>query len=541
MPDHLSTTALDWSLNHHLEKGDTDLFPRLFEFDVLAAHWDKVRERLAQLDLREYVWSKPRRVLVPKDHLLFRSGSQLDPLDSLIYAALIREVGQLIENRRISTSEGKVFSSRFDPQDSGQLYSQADYWSLFWSKSLHLASQPTCTHVVVCDIADFYQQLDHGVLRSQLELANVPAWCRSALADVFRVSAGDVGRGVPIGPHSSHLLAELSLVPLDDMLSASYPHFCRFIDDIHVFCSSEAEGYLALYDLANVLDGTLHLWTSGRKTKLLSAAEFREVARAAVERSDLTDEENRILEIVKDLTDSPYDFASFDDVAEKEQDALSSDVIDDVLDEYLSTAPPDFPKIRWFLRRLAQIGAPGAIEFVANNVHRMTPAMPDVIGYLRAAAPEFDGDWPTVGSRLAEVLTYPIVERSEYLQLVILSLFGQIAKLDHFNQLTSRFDRATAFARREIILAARSCQATGWLEANASTIDGRTSWEARAILLAAPSLPLVHRRRLRDEWPLAAVRSWTSCCRSDLSLTNRQALTKWRCNTPPPRSNVSSS
>lgn len=218
-----------------------------------------------------------------------------------------------------------------------------------------------------------------------------------------------------------------------------------------------------------------------------------------MERGDLSDEESRILDIVKDLTDSPYDFASFDDVADKDLDALNSDVVDDVLDEYLNATPPDFPTVRWFLRRLAQIGAPGAIEFVASNVHRMTPAMPDVIGYLPAAAPEFDGDWSTVGSRLIEMLTYPIVERSEYLQLVILSLFGQIAELDHFNQLTTRFERASASARREIILAARSCNATGWLEAHASTIDGRTSWERRAVLFAATSLPLVQRRRLRDE------------------------------------------
>jgi nucleoside phosphorylase len=499
MPDHLSTTSLDWSIAHHRELGDTDLFPRQFEIDVIATHWDAVREHLIRLDLRQHVWSKPRRVLVPKDHLLFRSGSQLHPIDSLIYAALIREAGHLIEDRRIPRSENKVFSSRFEPQASGQLYSQADYWSQFWSKSLQLVSQPACTHVVTCDIADFYQQLDHGVLRSQLELANVPAWCRSALAEALRVSAGNVGRGVPIGPHPSHLLAELALVPLDNMLWASYPRFCRFIDDIHVFCTSEAEAYLALYDLANVLDGTLHLWTSGRKTKLLSADEFRNIATGAVERGDLSDEENRILEIVQDLTDSPYDFASFDDVADQDLGALDSQVVGDVLDEYLKATPPDFPKVRWFLRRLAQIGAPGAIEFVASNVHRMTPAMPDVIGYLRAAAPEFTGDWTTVGSRLIEMLTYPIVERSEYLQLVILSLFGQIAELDHFNQLTTRFDRATAFARREIILAARSCNATGWLEANASTIHGRTSWEARAVLFAATSLTLVHRRRLRDE------------------------------------------
>ena len=352
MSNTISVASLDWSLAHHAQFGDTDLFPRLFEFDVIADHWKKVRTHLRKLDLQSHAWSPPRRVLVPKDPLIFRSGSQFDPIDSLLFAALIRECGELIERRRISVAHSKVFSSRFNPDESGQLYSTGDHWGEFWKKSLHESSRPTCTHVVICDIADFYQQIGHAGIQTQLELANVPVWCSAAIAALLRVSAGDVGRGLPVGPHASHLLAELSLIPLDNMLTDSYPNFCRFVDDIHVFCKSEAEAELALYDLANVLDGTLHLWTSGRKTRLIEADEFREMAKAN-DRGDLSDEEERILRIVQQATGSPYTFASFDKLDEDDKKAFDRSIISDVLGDYLEAPEPDYAKLRWFLRRLA--------------------------------------------------------------------------------------------------------------------------------------------------------------------------------------------
>ena len=131
-----------------------------------------------------------------------------------------------------------------------------------------------------------------------------------------------------------------------------------------------------------------------------------------------------------------------------------------------------------------------------HNLPALTPAIPDVVSYLRSAAPKYEGDWSTVGTHLIHALDIPIVKRSEYLQLVILSLFGRIADLNHFNELAGRFHGAPAFARREIVLAARCSGAKGWLESQASSIAGRDPWEARAVLFAADALPSGVRSRV---------------------------------------------
>ena len=494
----LSVAALDWSLAHHIQFGDTDLFPRTFEFEVIAQHWDEIRTQLLATDITTHRWSEPRRMLVPKDHLVFRRGTQLDPVDSLLFAGIVYEIGAKLEARRTPLRDSRVFSSRFQLAADGQLYSQADFWSAFWRKSQEESLQ--ASHVVVCDIADFYRQVDHGVIESQLQLADVPATHSAALLELLRVCAGPSRRGLPVGPHASHLLAESSLIPLDTMLRSFHPRFCRFIDDVHIFCGSEAEAERAVYDVANVLDAGLHLATSGRKTRLVPANEFVSDANTMVVRGDLDEEESNILEIVKEVTDSPYAFASFEDIPDDRRDALDQDVVDDVLAGYLDDPNgPDYPKLRWFLRRLSQVSAPGAVEFVINNLPRLTAAMPDVANYLRTASDEFEGDWGPLGGQLVDALKYPIVERSEYLQLVICSLFSRIADLNHFDKLASFFLHADAAARREIILAARACKAAGWLEAHATTMEGREPWEARAVLLGAELLPKLQRNRLAAE------------------------------------------
>jgi hypothetical protein len=283
------------------------------------------------------------------------------------------------------------------------------------------------------------------------------------------------------------------------MLSGAYPQFCRCIDDVHIFCRSAADAQLALFELANTLDGGLRLWTSGRKTKVTTSNQFLAVDAANIHKESLDHEEQRVLEVVQDVTGSPYGFASFEDVSDDDREALTPEILDDILAGYLNASEPEYSKIRWLLRRLTQVGAPGAVGFVIKNLPRLTAAMPDVIPYLRKAHEQYDGNWQALGNDLIAALDYPLIERSEFLQLGILSLFARIADLNHFQTLASRFRTAPPDSRREIILAAKASGAVGWLESVGGSITARTRWEARAVLHAAQLLPPVHRRRLKEE------------------------------------------
>jgi hypothetical protein len=120
--------------------------------------------------------------MVPKGDFAFRAVCQLDPLDAIIYAAIIREIGSKIERKRQPILAGTVFSYRFAPSISGQLYKPITGWENFWRTSLQLCEN--YTHVLVTDIADFYNQIYHHTIENQLDICGVGQDYASALKKV---------------------------------------------------------------------------------------------------------------------------------------------------------------------------------------------------------------------------------------------------------------------------------------------------------------------------------------------------------------------
>jgi hypothetical protein len=150
----VSLESLYWAIEHLRNYGDTDLFPIPFEFAFLANHWSSIRTRLAGLDLYAYKWGRSRKTLIHKDELIFRSATQLDPLDTLLITAVIYQFGPVIEARRLPYADRVVFSYRFDPSSDGRLYSSANYWATFWQTSIQNAEELSFT--LATDISDFY-------------------------------------------------------------------------------------------------------------------------------------------------------------------------------------------------------------------------------------------------------------------------------------------------------------------------------------------------------------------------------------------------
>src|SRR4051812_5086873 len=106
----LAAESLNWALKHLELEGDGDLFPKPFEIGVIKRQWATIKTPLERLDFSNYQWNPLRTVLVPKDEISFRRACQLDPIDALVFGALIYEIGQGIETRRRPEAEKSVFS-----------------------------------------------------------------------------------------------------------------------------------------------------------------------------------------------------------------------------------------------------------------------------------------------------------------------------------------------------------------------------------------------------------------------------------------------
>ena len=70
----------------------------------------------------KYGFKDYRTAITPKNRLGFRVSTQLDPLDSIIYTAVIYAIQDLIEESRIPVSLNKVFSFRLKPMTDMALY-----------------------------------------------------------------------------------------------------------------------------------------------------------------------------------------------------------------------------------------------------------------------------------------------------------------------------------------------------------------------------------------------------------------------------------
>jgi hypothetical protein len=483
----LKESSLKWAFKHVRKEGDTDLFPLPFEFEIIKDCWSTILAELKAIQINDHAWEGPRRLMVPKSEFGFRAVCQLDPLDSILFAAMIKEIGSKIERRRSPPSQNRVFSYRFDPGASGRLYAASTGWESFWRMSSSRCDLFPC--VVVTDISDFYNQIYHHTIENQLDETNVRKDYWHALKNLLGNATEGVSRGIPIGPHPSHLIAEMAMIPVDAFLESSGVEFCRYVDDIHIFCESERIARSMMYRFADHLDRTQKIQLNRQKTSLLSTAQFKEICEANSIDKPINDLELEVLKTVRTYTKSPYERVRIVKLSNADLAKLSKEKIEKILEDYLDADDVDHVRLRWFIRRLAQVGAPGGVSFIVKRFDEFLPAVAEVGKYFESAASNFEGEWKDIGEDLVKLYATDLVQASEYLQVVILSLFSRIRDLNHVNSLTKLYEESSAMCQRKIMLAAATAKASAWLSTHKGAYKNADPWKRRAIIFSMRALP----------------------------------------------------
>lgn len=111
----ITEQSLSWSLKHLKRFGSSDLFPKGFEFHALSHDWESIRNYILGLNIEEYVPKSPVISLSPKADGTFRIVHDLDPLDALIYTALVYGISTQVEEYRIPETENIACSYRIKP------------------------------------------------------------------------------------------------------------------------------------------------------------------------------------------------------------------------------------------------------------------------------------------------------------------------------------------------------------------------------------------------------------------------------------------
>jgi len=489
----INSDSLRWAINHLITLSDSDLFPRPIELDVVYELGEDTITFLSNLDLAQVTPGAPRRFIVPKDNLSYRVATQLDPLDSIFLAAIIYKYGELLEKKRRPKDEDRVFSYRFSPDHSGHFYSSAFSWNLFWNKCLERSKN--YKYAVVLDISDFYNQIYHHSLENQLINCGLPNQVLKWIMNLLKSVTAGVSRGIPIGPHPVHLLAEISINPVDNSLVSRGIEFCRYVDDLIIFCNSEIGARKIVFQVADILDKQQRLVLQNQKTKIFERDKFRKYCSEMIEDRPINDLEVNILNIIKKYSgDNPYQTIYLSDISEDDLKQFNETSINKILSDYLNQEKPDYTRLRWFIRRLSQVGHPSGIKYCIDHFDRLTPAISEICQYFVSVSNFSNIEWPGVGDRLIQLLGNEIIWSNDYFQMSIYSLFNRKIELNHLDKLLRSYRSVSLLLQREIIIAAYKNGASDWIRELKEHFPGMDIWSKRAFLIACSILPKEERK-----------------------------------------------
>ena len=486
----LEKQSIEWAIKHVEKQRDTDLFPQLKEYEILFRNKNLLIDEISQIDVGSYIWQPYRRFIIPKDEYSYRVAIQLDPIDNLLFVALTYQIGNKIEARRIPIEENKVFNYRFNPNEQGELYDKKDVWRNFWITAEEKAKNHE--YAVYIDIADFYNRIYHHTLENQLIDCEIENQVIKAIKNLLQNTTQTTSQGIPVGPHASHIYAELCLIPLDDNLTYKGYDFCRYSDDIVVFTDTETDARIVIYEVAKMLD-SLKLNMQRHKTQIYAKDDFLEYCNNMKNDNPISGLEDEMIKTLEKYSSDPYASIDFSSVDEIDKDVFSKEKIEGILNEYLY-GNPDFQRIRWLFRRLSKIGIDTAIDLVLQRFDDLIPALNDIALYFASVADNSDDVLKETGENIIALLNNEIVKSNEFFQLTLTNLFANTHKFNNISVLLSMFTCSSDLIKREIILAAYKAKASSWIRDIKQEYYNLGLWGQRAILIASELLPKDERK-----------------------------------------------
>ena len=205
----------------------------------------------------------------------------------------------------------------------------------------------------------------------------------------------------------------------------------------------------------------------------------------------INDFEQELIEIIrKHSCGDPYKPIWINNLSKEELKSFDPGIIEEIIKKYLRQHEPDYVRLRWFIRRLAQVGHPAAIDILLREFAKLLPAISEICRYFLAASQVTENQWDSMGYNLLDFLNNEIVASNEYLQLSILSLFSSQERFNNLPGLLSLYRSSSSILNREIVLCAARHKAVAWLREQKEHYPTMDPWCRRAFLYAAHLFPM---------------------------------------------------
>ncbi|WP_405371171.1 RNA-directed DNA polymerase [Nonlabens sp. Asnod2-A12] len=481
----IKETSIEWALKHVRKFYDSDFYPRLFEFEAIQHNWTKVKDELLNIDLDDYAPQSPFICLAPKKNYTFRVVHQLDPIDTLLYTAILYEFARKIEEYRIPNDKNIACSYRIEPDIYGSFFStDLDGFSKFKSKSLELAKNNKNGFVLVCDITDFYNQIYLHRVTNVLEEAGIES---PKVLEIFLSALNsNISRGVPVGPAASILVAEAIMADIDKKIISNTTTFTRYVDDMHIYFDSFEEASFFLHELTKYLYSNHRLVLSTEKTFIKSNKNFIE--------NHFEDEESIEQEAIhQNLADSteatfydPYGFdmyeiPEFEDLESSEKFKVRSETYKEIFGQALLFEQLDLGIMRHLLRKSGKYKVRSILPLVFENFRILLPIIREIVVYLERVMNESSAKFHR--DNIQKMLDDELVQLP-FVNIWIYTLLQNPV----FNSIELKIDYSKILRVREQALIAKRLNDTTWIKDHKDGLDVLGPWDKRAILYSATIL-----------------------------------------------------
>ena len=285
------------------------------------------------------------------------------------------------------------------------------------------------------------------------------------------------------------------MIPIDNSLRDNGIKFIRYADDLLVFCESKSDARRSAYTVASTLDKQQRLMLQRHKTRVYCSDDFRVFCESMIEDRPISDQESEIIEIVKKYASgNPYARITYNQIAAEDWKAFSEDIVSNIITEYLRDDETNYIRLQWFIRRLAQVGHPGALPVIIENIEMLEPCLSSICTYISSIQEVPPDEWIKIGGDLLNLLQTRSVFDTEFSRLSLLSLFSKNEHIDHFETLARRYGSDDPASRREVLLAAHRNSSPDWLRELKEDYGSMGRWQQMAFIYCASILPNEERR-----------------------------------------------
>lgn len=484
----LKPESLDWSLKNSGKIDPLiDLFPKAFEFEAIKDDWKNIKHEILKINFPKG-WNirESRKMFAPKHQFGFRLCTQLDPIDAIIYKAIVYEIGDDLEKSRVEKDLEINFSYRFNPSEDGGFWDENYTYKHFEDKTLEIIDSGKYEYIILADIADYFPRIYSHVLENSLLRATSMKEHIYSLKKLMKSLYQNVSYGIPVGNDASFLLAETMINSIDLRLIDEKVKFCRYIDDFRIFDKDKIEAYNHLNLLSEIIFNNLGLTLQQHKTKILPTDQYIKIRN---EKPDPTQPlSERFIRFIEEEIEfhGVYQIIDIENLSTELEIKLNEFEFDKIIEEQMALENSNIYLIRFILNTLAQTDNPIVIQNILNNIEKFYPVMNTLVLYfsnLTNLNPLLKKD---IGEQFIEILKNSYLGHSKFNRMWILNLFAQSSEWGGESEFIDLYKRFTdEFTRRKLIIALGRAKKDFWFTAERKKFPSEfTSWQKRAFLRA---------------------------------------------------------